>query len=128
MKLFLKKIFLLIVLESIILITGYLVFSNINTGLLLSDLIFLSVIFTVLTAGILFIFYNGQKKNPDSQTMHTLVAVSLKFLIELVFAFLWFFVGKKSGLSDVILFFVLYLAFTLFLLMVIVKELKHKSL
>jgi len=128
LKLFLKKIFLLIVLESIILITGYLVFSNINTGLLLSDLIFLSVIFTVLTAGILFIFYNGQKKNPDSQTMHTLVAVSLKFLIELVFAFLWFFVGKKSGLSDVILFFVLYLAFTLFLLMVIVKELKHKSL
>ncbi|HPI68840.1 MAG TPA: hypothetical protein PLX41_06920 [Bacteroidales bacterium] len=128
MKLFLKKIFLLIVLESIILITGYLVFSNVNTGLLLSDLIFLSVIFTVLTAGILFIFYNGQKKNPDSQTMHTLVAVSLKFLIELVFAFLWFFVGKKSGLSDVILFFVLYLAFTLFLLMVIVKELKHKSL
>jgi len=128
LKLFLKKIFLLIVLESIILITGYLVFSNVNTGLLLSDLIFLSVIFTVLTAGILFIFYNGQKKNPDSQTMHTLVAVSLKFLIELVFAFLWFFVGKKSGLSDVILFFVLYLAFTLFLLMVIVKELKHKSL
>jgi hypothetical protein len=60
--------------------------------------------------------------------MHSLVAIGLKFLIELVFAFLWFFVGKKTGLSDVILFFVLYLAFTLFLLMVIVKELKHKSL
>ncbi|NLV20183.1 MAG: hypothetical protein GXY51_11955 [Bacteroidetes bacterium] len=128
MKIFFKKIFLLIVLESIILITGYLVFSNINTGLLLSDLIFLSVIFTFLTAGILLIFFNGQKRNADSQTMHSLVAIGLKFLIELVFAFLWFFVGKKTGLSDVILFFVLYLAFTLFLLMVIVKELKHKSL
>jgi len=128
LKIFFKKIFLLIVLESIILITGYLVFSNINTGLLLSDLIFLSVIFTFLTAGILLIFFNGQKRNADSQTMHSLVAIGLKFLIELVFAFLWFFVGKKTGLSDVILFFVLYLAFTLFLLMVIVKELKHKSL
>ncbi|HBE41437.1 MAG TPA: hypothetical protein DDW27_09575 [Bacteroidales bacterium] len=70
----------------------------------------------------------GQKKDQEGQTMHILVALGIKFIVELVIALLWFFVAKKTGLSLVILFFVLYLAFTLFLVLIVLKTLIHKSL
>jgi hypothetical protein len=74
------------------------------------------------------IFFRGQKRDPQSQTMHLLVALGIKFIIELIIALLWFFVAKKSGLESVILFFVLYLAFTLFSVLVVLKTLKYKPL
>jgi hypothetical protein len=42
--------------------------------------------------------------------------------------FIWFFIAKKRGLSSVILFFVIYLTFTLFSILIIRKTLKSKSL
>jgi len=70
----------------------------------------------------------GQKKNTESQTIYSLSAAGAKFLLELLLAFLWFFVGKKSELPDLLLFFVLYLAFTLFSILIISKELSNKKL
>ena len=63
-----------------------------------------------------------------NQTLHSLVAVSIKLLLEMVFALVWFILVKKTGLPSVLLFFVLYLAFTLFSIFIIVKTLKNKSL
>jgi hypothetical protein len=60
--------------------------------------------------------------------MHTLVAVSLKFLLDMILALLWFFISKKNSLTYVFLFFVLYLTFTLFTTIVILKILKYRSL
>jgi hypothetical protein len=116
------------VLEILILVAGYLIVSNFNISLNYNDISVASVIFTVITLLILVIFFRGQDKKPAGQSMHSLVSVSIKFLAELIFAFLWFFVAKKTGLSSVILFFVLYLTFTLFSVMVILKTLKNKSL
>jgi hypothetical protein len=83
-------------------------------------------VFSILVFASLTIFFRGQKKEPDSKVMHSLVAVSLKFILELFFVFFWFFVLKKTALSSVILFFVLYLTFTLFLIFVILKTLKQR--
>lgn len=123
-----KHILLLIFLEILILIAGYLVASNFNIGVLFSEIALLSVVFTLISLLTLFIFFRGQAKESGSQTLHTLVSVSLKLLIELVFAFIWFFIVKKTGLSNVLLFFVLYLAFSLFSILTILKALNYKSL
>ena len=128
MKLLFKHILLLIFLEILILMAGYLVASNFNIGVLFSEIALLSVVFTLISLLTLFIFFRGQAKESGSQTLHTLVSVSLKLLIELVFAFIWFFIVKKTGLSNVLLFFVLYLAFSLFLILTILKALNYKSL
>jgi hypothetical protein len=85
-----------------------------------------SSVFMIILFGVMAIFLRGQSKEPDSRVMHSLVAITIKFLLELIFVFFWFFVLKKSSLSSVILFFVLYLTFTLFLIIVILKTLKKR--
>lgn len=74
------------------------------------------------------IFFRGQTREPASQSMHSFISISSKFLAELIFAFVWFFLAKKTGMQSVILFFVLYLAFTLFSVIIILKTLKNNSL
>jgi hypothetical protein len=123
-----KSVLLLITVELLILITGFIFVSGFNNSLMFSDIGLLSAVYFLITLVTLVIFFRGQGKEPASQTMHTLVSISLKFMAELIFAFIWFFVAKKTGLSTVVLFFVLYLTFTLFLVMVILKTLKYKSL
>lgn len=128
MKPLFKYILLLIFMEILILIAGYFVVSNIKIGFLFSEIALLSIVFTLISLLTIVIFFRGQAKESGSQTLHTLVSVSLKLLIELVFAFVWFFIGKKTGLSSVLLFFVLYLAFSLFSVLTILKTLNYKSL
>ena len=70
----------------------------------------------------------GQNKMPDSQTMHTLIAVSLKFLLEMILAIVWFILWKKNSLSSVFIFFILYLSLSLFSIGIIMKTLKNKML
>jgi len=124
----LKNIIYLIILEILILVAGFLVTANSDTDLLFRGIFILSVAFALTAILILVIFFRGQGKEAVAQTMHLLVSLSLKFLVELVIAFIWFFVAKKTGLTSVILFFVLYLAFTLFSVLVVLKTLKYKSL
>lgn len=121
-------ILLLISLEIIILSAGFIITKDFNTGFKFSEVALLSSFFLLITMVSLIIFFRGQSKPPESQAMHSLVSVSLKFLIELVLIFLWFFIAKKSGISSVIMFFVLYLTFTLFLILVLLRTLKNKSL
>jgi hypothetical protein len=123
-----KYFFHLSILEIIVLSAGILFLRFYKLNLTFADIILLSGFFTINTAIALFIFFRGQERDPESQTMHSLVAVSLKFLVELFIAFVWFFISKKSGLQSVILFFVLYLTFTLFSVLIILKTLKYKTL
>ena len=92
------------------------------------DIAILSTVFSLIALITLLIFFKGQTKEPDSQTLYILVAVSLKFLLEMVFALVWFIVAKKTSLASVLMFFVLYLCLTLFSILVILKTLKNKSL
>jgi len=123
-----KSIFLLTILEILILAAGFIIVMNSDVSLTYNDISLASAVFFLITVLILVIFYRGQGRDAASQTLHSLVSIGIKFLAELVFAFLWFFIAKKTGLSAVLLFFVLYLTFTLFSVMVILKTLKSKSL
>jgi hypothetical protein len=108
-------------------VAGYF-FSEIYLKFPVSDLIITSSVFSVIALITLFIFLKGQTKEPDSQTLHSLVALSLKFLLEIFFALIWFFIAKKTSLQSVLIFFVLYLALSLFSIRVILKTLKNKAL
>jgi hypothetical protein len=95
---------------------------------LFSDIVILSCLFSVISAITVFIFLKGQTKEPDSQVVFSLVSIGLKFLLDIILAFIWFIVAKKTFLPHVLIFFVLYLALTLFTVYVIVKTLKNKAL
>lgn len=121
-------ILILLLLNILIWGTGYFVISFTQINLVFSEIALLSAIFSLFSLFTLVIFLRGQTREPDSQTLHTLVSVSQKFLLELFLALVWFIVAKKTTLTSVILFFVLYLTFTLFSIMIILKTLKNKSL
>jgi hypothetical protein len=123
-----KYFILLLFLNILLLVTGYFLISLAVISILFIDIVLLSSGFSVISLITLIIFFRGQSKEPDSQTMHSLVAISLKFLLELVLALVWFIVAKKTSLLSVIIFFVLYLTFTLFSVWIILKTLKNKSL
>jgi hypothetical protein len=76
----------------------------------------------------LFIFFKGQSKDKQDQSFYTLVSTSLKFLTELVIALGWFLILKKTEITLIILFFVLYLTFTIFSIFVILNTLKNNTL
>ena len=123
-----KYILLLLLLDILIVGAGFILTLTGILDFLFSDIIILTSFFTVITAIILIIFFKGQSKEPESQTMHTLLSISIKFILELVIALIWFFIAKKTLLTSIIIFFVLYLSFTLFSVFGILKTLKNKSL
>ncbi|MBN1107315.1 MAG: hypothetical protein JXR66_06995 [Bacteroidales bacterium] len=128
MKFLNKTIQLLLLLELLILVSAFFFFPTTGGVINFTGVALLSTGFMVITLIAMVLFFRGQMKDPSSQTMHSLVAVVLKFLLELVLALLWFFVAKKTSMPAVILFFVLYLAFTLFSVLVMVKTLKNNIL
>jgi hypothetical protein len=93
-----------------------------------SDAIILPLSFYMANAVCLFVFFAGQEKENKSQAFYTLISISLKFLIELIIALVWFLIAKKTSISFILLFFVLYLSFTLFFMLMLLKTLRNKSL
>lgn len=118
----------LLILNIFVLGTGYLIFIYSDIKLSFIDIPLLSLFFSIISLVTLVIFFKGQTRDPESQTMFTFVSVGLKFLLEMLLALVWFFLAKKTSLPSVIIFFVLYLALTLFSLFIIMKTLKNKSL
>jgi hypothetical protein len=111
-----------------LLLGGYIFVSLFSPKYSLTDIVILSTVFSFVAWITLFIFFRGQSKEPDSQTLYILVAISLKFLLEIIFALVWFFVAKKTYLASVLMFFVLYLCLTLYSMQIILKTLKNKAL
>jgi hypothetical protein len=108
--------------------TGWLIISFTPVILYFTDIVILSAAFSVIALVTIIIFVKGQTKEPDSQTLHTMVSITLKFLLELILALVWFFVAKKTSITSVLLFFILYLTLTLISVGLILKTLKNKSL
>ena len=123
-----KYVLWLIVINIFLAASGFLIISLSSLNLLLKDIIILSSLFSVISVITLTIFIRGNTREPDSQAMHTLVSVSLKFLLDMILALVWFYISKKNSLTYVFVFFVIYLTLTLFTLFVILKILKARSL
>jgi len=94
----------------------------------LNSIILLTLLFSIIAIVTIVIFLRGQTKDPESQTLHSFVAIGLKFLLEMFLALVWFIVAKKTSLPSVLIFFVLYLTLTLFSVSIILKTLKSRSL
>jgi hypothetical protein len=123
-----RYILFLILINILLFVTGCLLRYILCLNLSLREIITLSVSFSIISITTLAIFFRGQTREPDSQTLHTLVSISLKFLLDIILALVWFFISIKTSLTSLFIFFVIYLVFTLFLVMVILKTLKDKSL
>jgi hypothetical protein len=123
-----KPLLLLLFLYVLLLSGGYLFVTFIKPEISFGDIAIQATVFSVISFITLIIFFRGRSKEPDSQTLYVLVAISLKFLLEIVFALIWLIVVKKNALPSVLLFFVLYLALTLFTILIILKTLKNKVL
>jgi len=123
-----KYILLLLLLNVFIAGSAYFLVTNHIITLLFTDIVILSLFFSIIAIITLVIFLRGQTKDPESQTLHSLVSVSLKFLLELVLALVWFIVAKKTSLDSFFAFFVIYLTLTLFSMLIILKTLKNRSL
>ena len=121
-------ILLLLLLNLMLLGTGYFLISAGIIRLFLSDIAILSFLFSVIALITLVIFFRGQTKEPHSQTIHSMISVTFKFLLELVLGLMWFIVAKKTSAQAVLIFFVIYLTLTLFSIGVILNTLKNKSL
>lgn len=128
MKITRHYIILLLLLDFILITVGYMVVEAGNFELQPFDVVTLSFFFTLITFTALLVFTRGRQKQSGRQTFSSLTAIGIKFLLEMILALGWFIIGKKTSTASVVLFFLLYLAFTIFLMTVILNSLKNKSL
>lgn len=84
--------------------------------------------FALVSLTALVIFFLGSVKNPERSVFMTLIALGVKMLLSFVLALLWFLVFKNRETGSVLLFFILYLGFTLFIVLSFLRVLKHKTL
>ncbi len=117
-----------IIFTSILLLAGSSAVTLTKISLPLTDLVIITLSFAAIGLVALIVFLKGRPKDPAGQTMHMIVAISLKFLLELVLALMWFFVAKKTSAQSLLLFFVLYLGFSIYLAYLMLNTLKHRSL
>jgi hypothetical protein len=120
--------FSLLYLILICLISGYFILRFLKISLSFVDFSALVLCFALITYIVLLVFIKGNNRDPQGRTMHILTALGIKILAELVLALIWFFAFKKNSLSSLIIFFVLYLAFSLFSTFFMLNTLKYKSL
>jgi len=118
----------LLLLDLLLLLAGYLLVTFTEVTLHFSEIAILILCFSSIILLSLYIFFLGLNKEPGSQTMYLMVAVTIKILLEMVLALMWFFVAKKTFTSSLLLFFVLYLAFSLYSITLMLNTLKHKPL
>jgi hypothetical protein len=71
------------------------------------------------------IAHAGKSKTADVQVLYNLTATGLKFLLPAILAVVWFRLLKNSSDADVLLFFVVYLAFGITTVLLIIKRLKN---
>ncbi len=83
--------------------------------------------FTVVTFGSLLIFFNGFTSDSRKSVFLTLVALGTKLLLSLILGLLFLVVFKNDQTGSVILFFILYLAFTVYVIHTFISVLKKKS-
>ena len=84
--------------------------------------------FTLIALTALFIFFYGFNKDPEKSVMLTLITLGTKMLLSFIFALLYIVVLKNNDGASVVLFFVLYLVFTIFVITVFLNSLKKREL
>ena len=94
------------------------------SGISLNQFLLTLGFYFIVNQVVLYLFFKGKKKDPKKSVLYTFSAVSAKFLFYLLFIVIYYLVTKNLSTGYIIVFFILYLAFTLFTALVIVKALK----
>lgn len=92
-----------------------------------TDAVFLDAGFTLAAFASLLIFFNGFYADREKSVFMTLIALGVKMLLSFVLALLYLLVFKNDAIGSIILFFVLYLAFTVYVVLTFTGVLKKKS-
>jgi hypothetical protein len=128
LKQLLKYFLLLGALDFILLILALALTFVFKLNIIFGDLVVQTLVFSVIALITLAVFFKGQTKETDSRPFYVLVAISLKFLLEMIFALFWFLVVKKCYNGAILTFFILYLSLTSFSIFIMLKTLKNKAL
>ncbi len=124
----LKQIINTAIITLIFAIAGILI-KNWSPGLIdWNGSVFLLLSFFFIMASAFLVSGIGEKKPADIQSVFTLAVIGLKFILVAIVALIYFNVLKKTGLNNVVLFFILYLAYTTYLIISLVKMQKNRSL
>jgi len=83
--------------------------------------------FALAALACLIVFFRGAGKNPETSVFTTLIALGIKLLLSLVLALLFFLVLKNRDTGSLLLFFILYLAFTVYVILTFLSVLKKRS-
>ena len=83
--------------------------------------------FTLAAFISLLIFFNGFYADREKSVFLTLIELGVKMLLSFVLALLFLLVFKNDSFGSIILFFVLYLAFTVYVVLTFTSVLKKKS-
>jgi hypothetical protein len=92
-----------------------------QSAILLTGSFFISII-------VVLIFQRGYRLGGRSWLLHTLTAISLKFILYLFLIFAVYFFLKNRTLEFILTFFVIYLSFTSYILFSFIKLLKTKNI
>ena len=93
-----------------------------------SSMVILIVGFTLAAFISLLIFFNGYYSGKERSVYMTLIALGAKMLLCMVVALLFFLVLKNSSTGSVVLFFILYLAFTFYVVRTFTGVLKKSQI
>ena len=126
-KLFFHFIFLsgLFVLS---LISGYFLIPEVLTSITPGQFLFTLLYFFLFTLLLFVLFYRGLTKDPQKGILYTFGAIALKLFVHMVYILVFYLLTKNLTMDFIIVFFVLYLAFTLYLILTFIKELKSKQI
>jgi len=83
--------------------------------------------FAFISMTALAIFFHGTERNGEKRVFATLIAIGVKMLMSFVLALLFIVVFKNKETGSVLLFFILYLAFTVFVFLTFFRIVKQKS-
>lgn len=87
---------------------------------------FLPLFFFPVSVITLVLIHIGSRKDPANQTSLTLAAIFVKFLLPAVLALIWFATLKNNTITDIFLFFIVYLSFGISTVLLMLKKLKKQ--
>jgi hypothetical protein len=120
---YLRLLALFLILAILVTATGLHVHSLFN----LLPALLLTAGFALAAFTSLLIFFNGFFSGSEKSVFLTLIALGVKMLLCFVLALLFFLVFKNDSTGSLVLFFILYLAFTFYVIHTFTGILKRKS-
>ena len=122
------KQYLLLILYSLLIVAILLGVNSVSPfPVTLKSILLLTAGFTLVSLIALIIFFFGQNTNPEKTVFSTMTAIGVKMVLSFILALLFFVVFKNKETGSVILFFILYLAFTVFVFLTFLRIIKLKS-